>query len=226
MTDKEKIINFLNIKGISKNKFYKTTGFSVGFLDSGSSLGVDKLKIIIDNYHDLNIDYILGNSTDVICPPNSRKNVHQSVHLTPSETELKCITFSEEGIPLIPVEAMAGWGAGDVPVMEYDLQRYKVPEFSELNVDFMIRVKGSSMYPKYNSGDIVACKKLPLDTFFQWNKVYVLDTIQGAMIKRIKQSEVENAIQCVSDNKTYDPFDLDLSEVHALALVVGVIRLE
>ena len=131
-----------------------------------------------------------------------------------------------EGIPLISVEAMAGWGSGAVQVMEYDLKRYVIPEFTELKVDFMIPVRGSSMYPKYNSGDLVACRKLPSDTFFQWNKVYVLDTVQGAMIKRVKPSEKEDCINCISDNERYEPFELHLSEIYSLALVVGVIRLE
>ncbi|MGG7036396.1 MAG: S24 family peptidase [Flavobacterium sp.] len=135
-------------------------------------------------------------------------------------------TLKEEGVPLIPIEAMAGFGTGSIQVMDYDTQRYIVPEFTELKTDFMIRVKGSSMYPKYNSGDIVACKKLPLDTFFQWNKVYVLDTIQGAMIKRIHKSKQEGHITCVSDNEKYEPFEISTDEINALALVVGVIRLE
>lgn len=59
MTDKQKILQFIDLKGISKNKFYIKTGFSVGFLDSGSSLGVDKLRIIIDKYHDFNVDWFL-----------------------------------------------------------------------------------------------------------------------------------------------------------------------
>ncbi|AMA48089.1 hypothetical protein [Flavobacterium covae] len=59
ITDKEKILQYLNIKGISKNKFYVTTGLSVGFLDSGSSLGVDKLRLIIDNYPDLNVEWFV-----------------------------------------------------------------------------------------------------------------------------------------------------------------------
>lgn len=54
MTDKQKILEYLKYKGISKNKFYIKTGLSVGFLDSGKSLGVDKLREILDIYHDLN----------------------------------------------------------------------------------------------------------------------------------------------------------------------------
>lgn len=121
---------------------------------------------------------------------------------------------------------MAGFGEGDVQIMDYETSTYSVPEFERLNADFLIQVKGNSMYPKYSSGDIVACRKLPLDTFFQWNKVYVLDTIQGAIIKRIKKSEHDKSIRCISENIDYDPFDLHTKELNALAIVVGVIRLE
>lgn len=131
------------------------------------------------------------------------------------------------GIPLIPIDAMAGFGTGEMTVMEYEVSRYVVPEFEELHVEFMIRVKGSSMYPKYNSGDLVACKKLNLnDVFFQWNKVYVLDTEQGALIKRIKKGTDQDHILLVSDNTAYEPFELHLSKVSSVAIVLGVIRLE
>lgn len=125
---------------------------------------------------------------------------------------------------LIPIEAMAGFSNGDVAVMSYESERFVIPTFK--GADFLIAVKGSSMYPKYNSGDIVACKKMPLDTFFQWNKVYVLDTIQGALIKRVKKGIDEQHVLIVSDNPAYEPFDLHRSEIRALALVLGVIRLE
>ncbi|HHT9079339.1 TPA: S24 family peptidase, partial [Flavobacterium psychrophilum] len=93
--------------------------------------------------------------------------------------------------------------------------------------DFLIQVKGSSMYPKYNSGDIVACKKLQLnDLFFQWNKVYVLDTEQGAIIKRIDIGPDDDHVMIVSDNEKYRPFSLHKSKINAISIVMGVIRLE
>lgn len=134
---------------------------------------------------------------------------------------------SKIGIPLIPSEAMAGFGQGESQFMDYHTERYVVPEFEELNVDFMIRVKGSSMYPKYSSGDLVACKKIPLtDIFFQWNKVYVLDTVQGPLIKRIHPGSDDRHITLISDNESYQPVALPISEIHAIAIVVGVIRFE
>lgn len=129
------------------------------------------------------------------------------------------------GIPLIPIEAMAGFASGnDTAVLEYECEHYVVPLFK--NADFLIPVKGSSMIPKYNSGDLVACKILAMqDIFFQWNHVYVLDTDQGALIKRVQPAD-DDCITCVSDNANYPPFTLRRDQIHSIAIVVGVIRIE
>jgi repressor LexA len=162
--------------------------------------------------------------------PKVKKNlpmVMEESSMVREESKKYFVSDIVKKIPLIPVEAMAGFGTGSIQVMDYDTETYNVPEFTELNVDFMIKVKGSSMYPKYSSGDLVACKKLFIkDIFFQWNKVYVLDTEQGALIKRIKKSDKEECVMLHSENPSYDPFELHLSKIHAVALVVGVIRLE
>ncbi|MDR3180545.1 MAG: hypothetical protein LBT61_01280 [Prevotellaceae bacterium] len=141
----------------------------------------------------------------------------------PAAQQFKAIK-SQDGIPLIPIEAMAGFGTGELQVMEYECERFVIPTFRE--AEFLIAVKGSSMYPKYSSGDIVACKKLSLDTFFQWNKVYVLDTEQGALIKRINKGSDNEHLLIVSENPKYESFELHRSRIHSIAIVIGVIRLE
>jgi len=128
------------------------------------------------------------------------------------------------GIPLIPINAMAGAFTDSQVVLELECERYVVPVFKE--AEFLITVKGSSMIPKYNSGDIVACKRMPLDTFFQWNKVYVLDTEQGPLIKRVKKGTSDETLTIFSDNPKYEPFELPRTKIYHIALVVGVIRLE
>lgn len=132
---------------------------------------------------------------------------------------------SMEGIPLIPTSAMAGAFTSDISFMEYECEHYFIPDFK--GADFLIRVKGDSMQPTYYSGDLVACQKIPLDDiFFQWNKTYVLDTNQGAIIKRVLPGKDEDHICIVSDNTKYPPFELEKSYLHAIALVRGIIRLE
>lgn len=132
---------------------------------------------------------------------------------------------SKSGIPLIPVSAFAGVATGEVSVLEFECERYIIPIFKD--AEFLIPVKGSSMIPKYSSGDIVACKKLSLtDIFFQWNKVYVIDTDQGVLVKRIHKSSDPEHIKIVSENPQYEPFDLHLSKIYAIAIVIGVVRIE
>ena len=129
-------------------------------------------------------------------------------------------------LPLIPLEAFAGPG-----LPSYDDQRiedfYTVTEFKES--DFLIRVKGDSMVPKYNGGDLVACKKIPMNEtyFLQWGRVYVIGTrSQGIMIKRVQPSEDNAWITCVSDNPKYAPFNVPKDDIVSIALVNGAITLD
>lgn len=85
MNDKEKIVQYLNHKGFSKNSFYVKTGLSIGFLDSGTSLGVDKLRIIIDNYHDLNPQWFFDDQEPMIL--DAENEYHLAEEPRPSYSE-------------------------------------------------------------------------------------------------------------------------------------------
>lgn len=164
---------------------------------------------------DININWLLTGEGNMLRSESEKENIPVA-HPSDSPTE---------GIPLIPISAMAGAFTGEQTVLEYECERFVVPTFK--GAEFLISVKGSSMYPKYNSGDIVACKRLPMDElFFQWNKVYVLDTDQGPLIKRVKPGSDKEHVLIVSGNEHYEPFELPLDRIYHVALVIGVIRLE
>lgn len=128
-------------------------------------------------------------------------------------------------IPLIPYDAIAGYGSFDfqeLPIEDF----YTVEELR--GADFLIRVKGDSMSPKYNGGDIVACKRIDAITFWQWHKVYAICTRnQGILIKRVEEYPNNPAfITCRSENPQYRPFELHEDEIVSVALVLGAIVLE
>jgi len=131
-----------------------------------------------------------------------------------------------KAVYLYDVNAAAGFGSFDEMISkERVVGKYIIPDFKD--VDWMIYVKGSSMYPKYSSGDIIACRELHESRFIQWGKVYVVATReQGILVKRLKKSNLEDCILAVSDNPNYDSFDIPKDEILGIALVVGVIRLE
>lgn len=132
-----------------------------------------------------------------------------------------------KSIPLIPIDAVAGYGKGDVSVLSLDVhEHYVVPDFTN-KADYLIRISGNSMAPKYYNGDVVAVKKVNELNFVQWGKVYVIDTDQGAICKRLNQSKIKGNVICVSDNdKNYPPFELPIKQMRSIGIVVGVIRVE
>jgi len=64
MTSSDRVLQFIEYKGISKREFYANTGLSNGFLDKSSNIGSDKLEKIISAYPDLSLLFIVtGNGS-------------------------------------------------------------------------------------------------------------------------------------------------------------------
>lgn len=216
-------------EGITIGALERQIGASKGVLSRAINNGTDIqskwVQTIVENYPQYSARWLMIGVGSML-----ENNADKQIQGEANDDQKKHIAVpapdnSHEGIPLIPIDAMAGALTDERTVLEYECERYVVPAFK--GADFLIPVKGSSMYPKYSSGDIVACQRVPMsDLFFQWNKVYVIDTNQGALIKRIKPGSDKDHVLIVSDNEKYDPFEFPYSAIHAVALVIGVIRLE
>lgn len=130
-------------------------------------------------------------------------------------------------MPLIPFNCLAGLPADDNEGVKLEqFEQYSVPEFSIRGAEFLIRVEGMSMFPRYTNGDILAVKRLSSVTFFQWGCVYVLDTEQGMLIKRLFKSSNPDNITCHSENSVDFPdFEIPKSEIRSVLIVLGRISL-
>lgn len=213
MDAKSNLLIFIKEKNLSKTDFYKKTGLSNGFLDKGGSVTSANLETILNTFPEISLDWLVTGRG-----PMFRSDL-PAAHPAAAPGE---------GIPLIPIEAIAGIPAGEsIAVRFIDCAQYVIPEFANLNVEYMIRVSGSSMYPKYSNGDILACRRVHDVLFFQLGKIYVIDSSQGALVKRVFQDEDPDRILLVSDNREhYPPFSIPKSDIRSLSIVVGVIRLE
>lgn len=222
-------------EGITISALERKIGASKGVLSRAITNGTDIqskwLISIVENYPQYNPEWLLTGNGPMMKTEGEKKDesggdLHADERHDAGQLPLATpATIPGEGIPLLPIDAMAGALTGDVSVLPYECEYYYVPVFT--GADFLITVSGNSMNPTFQSGDIVACKRVPLSgLFFQWGKIYIIDTTQGPLIKRIKPAPSPDHITIVSDNTDYDPFQLPASEIRAVALVVGVIRLE
>ena len=207
-----KIKSYLNLK--SDTELANFLGIKPQVLSNWRARNTFDTELIYTKCVDIDANWLLTGEGEMLKSDNN----------TPAVAEPQI----PSGIPVLPFDAFAGIGT-DVEGVSLDTieERYVVPLFDGMKMDFMISVRGSSMYPKYNSGDVVACRMVQELLFVQWNKVYVLDTIsQGVIIKRLKKSDKEGFVICKSDNEQYEPFEIPMSDIRTIALVVGVIRLE
>lgn len=200
-----------NINTLAKDYLLYDSSEKINRLkDPNKKPSVDILEDFSNTFENLDINWLLTGRGEML-----RKDLPVA---SPSDT----------GVPLIPIDAIAGIPAGDNLGLRFiDCEHYIVPEFANLNVEYMIRVSGSSMYPKYSNGDILACRRIQDILFFQWGKIYVIDSSQGALVKRVFEDEDPERILLVSDNKEkYPPFSIPKSDIRSVSIVLGVIRLE
>ncbi|WP_286767195.1 MULTISPECIES: LexA family transcriptional regulator [Sphingobacterium] len=212
------IKSHLNIK--TDSDFADFLGVKQPTISAWKSRNTMDYELIITKCKDIDANWLITGSGNMLKERTSIKN----------EDKLKLdSTPSVDGIPLIPVEAFAGAALNNGYAVDFDAieERYNVPLFDGKGVDFMMYVRGSSMYPKYRSGDIVACRFVRELLFIQWNKVYIIDSkSQGAMIKRLLPSTNPDHVICRSDNREYIDFEVPLSDIQNIAMVIGCISLE
>lgn len=232
-----KLQSIRQILSISQEKFAESIDISranLSQIEQGKQNPTLEQLITIERIYSVPFDYFFKDDKKLIGFVNKQLEKHQKV-IESFRTEADSYIVSENKeefnsriIPLIPIEAVAGLANGDVQVMEYDVTSiYKVPEFNG-KADFLIRVSGSSMAPKYYNGDLLACKRITELTFFQWGKVYVMDTVQGPLVKRLYElPDKEDCIICHSDNsEMYPRFKMSKKDIRSISIVIGTIRLE
>ena len=92
MTPKKRIVQFIDYKKITKNKFCLKNLFSNSFFSNDSSIGSDKLIIIFRNYPELNMDWVITGRgemmyeepyvdplkyADAVLPPEQMEKLYQ-----------------------------------------------------------------------------------------------------------------------------------------------------
>ena len=212
-TIKERTLAFIKFKGITMKEFEAKCNLSTGYVTSmRKGYGPEKLSNVLSAYPELNRDWLLYdegemlNTTSASAPePSSDASRHTQV-------------------PLVPIAAQGGSLSEFADSAKaYDCEKVISPI---KDVDMAICVSGDSMAPEYPSGCQILVKKINERAFIDWGRVYVLDTVNGAVVKKVLPSDSPDKVLCVSINPDYPPFEVSFEHIHAFYRVMMMMSLK
>lgn len=94
-----------------------------------------------------------------------------------------------------------------------------IPEFHDCTD--AVNLYGDSMLPLYKSGQIIILKEW-MESFIDYGNVYLVITKKGnRMVKYLRKGSDAQHVLCVSENKDFDPFEIEKEDILRLYLVKG-----
>lgn len=225
-----RVIQYIDNKGINNSLFEKKCGLSNGYLGTqlkrNADLGEGVLNKILDNCLDISPEWLLTGrgemlksevATEVIKTPPVEIIAPIKVEgrsLMPKVIVLKDEDVEEERIPLVPVMAQAGYLQGyDDPQYIKELPMYNLPGMR--NGTFRIfQVEGLSMYPTLQSGSYVVGQFVEDWEHISDNRIYVVVSTEGVIVKRVlNRIEKYGSLYCKSDNRVFPHINVRLKDV-------------
>lgn len=89
-TSKDRILQWLDLKGIKAREFYRKTGLSNGFLNAGKNIGDNNLRTIIEAYPELSLEWV------VFGTGNMEINIYNLESSQPSDLEDELVKYKAD----------------------------------------------------------------------------------------------------------------------------------
>jgi phage repressor protein C with HTH and peptisase S24 domain len=218
----EELAKFFEIKGLSQKQVAERMGTSSTYVNAilnGRKAVGKKQAQRMENLFGLSASWLLTGQGEMLTPQGQ----------TPAGAE-GALPASDDGRPelytvlLLPISAQGGsFNDFVVSVKESDCERIVSPI---KGADFAIPVSGDSMAPEYPPGSQVLIKKINERAFIDWGRVYVLDTCNGTVIKKLLPSEKPDTVVCRSINPEYPSFEVSLADVYGVYRVLMCMSLK
>lgn len=213
MTDNERIESVLNYLNMRANKFAKHIGLKspqilYDILNGRNGISKYLADKITAKCVNISLSWLLTGEGEMI-------STQVKTHEYYGGENYESVNY----VPLLPISAQGGT-LNDFIVSMKDSECERVVSPIR-GADFAMTVAGDSMSPEYPSGSQILIKKINEKAFIDWGKVYVLDTCNGSVIKRIFPSDNdESRVKCVSINPAYPPFEVYLGDVYGIYRVL------
>jgi len=234
LTIKERVLQYLNFKGVSNYRFYKVTGLSNGMLDKKGAIGSDKCELIISYYPDMSLEWFLTGKGEMLIA-NDTDNI-DDLDISNLESEVIEISRSEYAKNTIPfisiyqkykVEKLLKnnlWETTLPTIIWQNTQReteqnkYLAFEVSNNEMDdnsVNSIIKGDILYAQRTSNEL-------------WNlivdKTAVLVTKDGIIVRKITAAENKEELKTITLNPMTKNQTMEVSNVIEIFTVIDLKR--
>ena len=211
----ERFDKYMKHKGLNDNQVTVECKLSQGLLGQArkgkSDLGTKTIEKILNIYQDLNKVWLMTGEGDMLSSTSSAQP-------QPSVKNERVADAEAYKVHLVPISALAGsLNDFSLSVKRDDCETVISPI---KDIDMAIKISGDSMEPEYPSDSQVFVKKINERAFLEWGRVYVLNTCNGIVIKRLMPTNDPNTVLCESINPKYPPFEVNLENVNGVYRVI------
>ncbi len=215
---------YMKYKKLNDNKVTVDCKLSQGLIGQArkgkSDLGKLTIDKILSTYQDIDRVWLLTGEGEML------KSTLKPKQYYGVDTEQQKVNEPQMFIvPLMPISAKGGTlDEFSRCVMDNDCEKVLSPI---KGADFAITVCGDSMSPDYPSGCHILIKKIEERAFIDWGKVFVLDTVNGTIIKKLMPvADDPSKIRCISINPEYPPYEISLEYVRGIYRVLMCMSLK
>lgn len=127
-------------------------------------------------------------------------------------------------VPLLPIFAQAGslvgWSDG---IEEVKCERVISPV---KDVDMAVHIYGESMYPDIPNGSVCYVRRVS-GRIIDWGRAYILDTVDGPVLKYLTPGADDEHIRCQSANHDpkFAPFEVPKTDILGMYRVVMCMKM-
>lgn len=216
---KQRILLFIDKKGISQYEFYKRTGITRCILGQNNGISEENLTRFLDYFPSVSLDWLLTGKGPML---KEEKEDIQILHHPKVPEKI----VEQQSINLYDINAAANLKTLFDNKDQNILGEISIPDIPKC--DGAVYVRGDSMYPILKSGDIIAYKEIFNFQNLIYGEMYLISfDMEGDFfltVKYINHSDKDGYIKLVSYNTHHDPMDIPISSINALALVKFSIR--
>jgi phage repressor protein C with HTH and peptisase S24 domain len=211
---KERILQYLECKGISEYRFYVDSGVTRGILRQNNGISEDNISRFLAFSPDISPSWLLTGQGEML----------KSESALPAVVRAETPPTDHTVVPVVDIEAAAGFGAPNAEHMDKSQMIYLPKGILRGKAERLcIKVVGDSMAPTLYNNSRVVVRRLHESEWehVRSREIYVITNREGStFIKRIENKlHQDGTLTLLSDNadqQLYKPISLPEEEIFAI----------